>query len=89
MLAAGVLAACSGTTDMVDGKAVVDVPTETTVIVEVDGTPTPSPSPTVARCYLLEIERTSNASGEETEENYQCVSKEVYDKNHVEEEYKP
>lgn len=37
-------------------------------------------------CYLLEIER-EDAQGNELDEGYLCVTKAVYDKNKVGEEY--
>lgn len=39
-------------------------------------------------CYLLEIER-EDGQGNEVAESYECVTKAVYDKNKVDEEYVP
>ena len=63
------LAACGGITKTVDGKSTVEVPAT-------DGHP-------ASVCYMLEIEVTDDASGEEQEEGFHCVSKAEYDKNNV------
>lgn len=70
-LAAVILAGC-GDTNTIDGKDVVSVPM-------------PSPTPS-ATCYLLEVERVIDGSEQEGD-GYACVSKEEWDRNHVDEEW--
>lgn len=73
-----VLVGC-GSSNVVDGKAEVDVTVPT---------PLPTPLPTSIKCYLLEVE-VVDASGEEVDEaeSYRCVTREEYNKNRVGDEW--
>jgi hypothetical protein len=70
LAAAALATACGSTQNVVDGKAVVEVPAT-------DGGP-------AAVCYLLEIERQDSA-GEDVGESYICVSRQEYDANNIDE----